>query len=335
MYQPRTDIRLALPSKGRLYQDSMDLLERAGLRVYKPNPRQLMATIPDLPEVSVLFQRAGDIVVSVRDGSIDFGITGMDMVSELNHNGNIVTLLPELGFGSCSLNVIVSEAQESLHKMADLVEWQQTLGRPLRVACKFPNLTQSFFKKHGLEAYKLISAEGTLEVAPAIGYADLIVDLVSTGTTVQDNRLRVLQDGLILKSQACLIANKEALKSSPRVLAVARQLVEFIIAHRRAAENVAIFSNIRGDSPEAIARSMFTKTVLGGLQGPTVAPVVTRQPGQTPWYAVTIVVRKNQLAQAISELREIGGSGVFVTPVVYIFEEEPEEYTAMLAALED
>ena len=181
----------------------------------------------------------------------------------------------------------------------------------------------------------LKTAEGTLEIAPTIGYADLVVDLVSTGTTLRDNRLRVLEDGLILSSQACLIANRAALKRSSEVLAVARQLLEFIVAHRRAADNVAISANMRGESPQAIAGRMFARSAIGGLQGPTIAPVVTRNPGDTPWYAVNIVVRKDQLARAIAELREIGGSGVIVTPVVYIFEEEPEAYRAMLAALED
>jgi ATP phosphoribosyltransferase len=186
-----------------------------------------------------------------------------------------------------------------------------------------------------LEDIHLISAEGTLEIAPTIGYADLIADLVSTGTTLRDNRLRILQDGLILESQACLIANRAALKSRPEVLAVARQLLEFIVAHLRAADNVTVMANIRGESPEAIAGRMFAKDVIGGLQGPTLAPVIARDDQDGSWYAVNIVVRKDRLARAIAELREIGGSGVVVTPVRYIFEEEPEAYRAMLAALEE
>jgi ATP phosphoribosyltransferase len=88
---------------------------------------------------------------------------------------------------------------------------------------------------------------------------------------------------------------------------------------------------MRGDSPESIARSMFTQKVIGGLQGPTFSPVITRQGEQ--WYAAHLVVQKDQLGQAIAELRSIGGSGVVVAPVTYIFEEEPEEYRAMLEAL--
>ena len=314
----------------------MDLLDAAGMRVHKPNPRQLKASIPSLPKLTVLFQRAGDIVVSVRDGSVDFGITGRDVVAERSGaNGQILIMLPELGFGFCTLNVIVPEEQDSVRNVSAIHRWQEELGHPLRVATKFPNLTKAFFKRAGLEHIRLISAEGTLEIAPTIGYADLIVDLVSTGTTLRDNRLRVLDDGLILESQACLIANRTVLKDSPEALGIARQLLEFISAHKRAADNVVISANMRWESPERIAERMFGKSVIGGLLGPTISPVITRDQSDSAWHAVNIVVRKEQLAQAIVELREIGGSCVIVSPVSYIFEEEPQAYSDLLAALEE
>ncbi len=330
--RPKDEIRLALPSKGRLSSETLDLLARAGLRVRKPNPRQLKAEIPALPGLTVLFQRAGDIVVGVRSGSVDFGITGYDMVAERSQPGDeVLVILPELGYGHCTLNVIVPESQGNVQKMADLPLWQQKLGRPLRIATKFPRQSARFFRQHGLPEVRLISADGALEIAPTIGYADLIVDLVSTGTTLRDNRLRPLQDGQILASQACLIANRRNLQTNPAVLAMARHLLEFIVAHLRAQQNVAVFANVRGASAEAIAQRMFAQPVIGGLQGPTISPVLTRQGG--PWYAVHIIVRKDQLAEAIRELRAIGGSGVVVSPVTYIFEEEPPAYRQMLAAL--
>jgi ATP phosphoribosyltransferase len=336
MTHSRAEIRLALPSKGRLEESTLELLANAGLRVHKPNPRQFKATIPSLPALTVLFQRAGDIVVSVRDGSVDFGITGWDVVCEQGgENGQVLPLHCGLGFGGCALHLIVPEEWEEVRALADLGARQAELGRPLRVATQFPRLTRSFLSQHGLIQVRLISAEGTLEIAPTIGYADLIADLVSTGTTLRDNRLRVLDDGLILESQACLIANRAALKDRPEVLAVARQLLEFIVAHLRAAENVSVSANIRGESPETIAGRMFAKEVIGGLQGPTLAPVVARHDRDGSWYAVNIIVRQDRLAQAIAELRDIGGSGVVVTPVRYIFEEEPAAYRAMLAALEE
>ena len=329
----RSEIRLALPSKGRLAEDALELLSNAGLQVYKPNPRQYMATIPSLPGLTVLFQRAGDIAVSLRDGAVDLGITGWDMVAEKSNNGEVLNLLPELGFGFCNLNVIVPEDWKQVRNMADLHVYQEELGRPLRVASKFTNCTRAFLALHQMNDGQLISADGTLEIAPRIGYTDLIVDLVSSGTTLRDNRLRPLEDGCILESQACLIANRAALNGNTEVLTIARQLIEFIVAHLRALDNVAIFANMRGESPELIGERIFTQAVIGGLQGPTISPIVTRD--RSSWYAVNIVVRKDQLAHAIAELRSIGGSGVIVTPVSYIFEEEPGEYKQMLNALQD
>jgi ATP phosphoribosyltransferase len=205
------------------------------------------------------------------------------------------------------------------------------MARPLRVATKFPNLADPFFRQHGMDDVLFIAAEGTLEIAPTIGYADLITDLVSTGTTLRDNRLKRLVDGQILASQACLIANRDSLQQNSVALGIAKVLLEFIVAHLRARDNVSIFANMRGSSPEEIAARMFTKAVIGGLQGPTLSQVVTRQ-GEK-WYAAHLVVRKDQLSQAISELRQVGGSGVVVSPVMYIFEEEPEEYRNMLRQL--
>ena len=329
----RSEVRIALPSKGRLANDTLELLSRAGLTVDKPNPRQLHATIPSLPGVMVLFQRAGDIVVSVREGSVDFGIAGWDTVAERMGNGDsILVLRKELGFGHCRLCVAVPEGWHA-RRMADLAGRARSLGHALRVATKFPNLTREFCDRHGIHDVRLILPEGTLEVAPHIGYADIIVDLVSSGRTLRENRLQELEDGEILDSQACLFANRAALVARPDALQVARHLIEFIEAHLRARDNYAVYANIRGESPEAIAARMREKTVIGGLQGPTISRVVhTSEEG---WHAVHIVVRRDRLPEAISELRSIGGSGVVVAPVTYIFEEEPETYRAMLAALEE
>jgi len=327
------DVRLSLPSKGRLSEAALDFLAACGLGVDKPNPRQYAAYIPVLPGLTVLFQRPGDIVVSVRDGSVDFGITGMDMVAERQGgNGQVLVLHDGLSFGHCRLCLAVPESWKTVRTVADLVAYSGELAHPLRVATKFPQLTGDFLEGHGVSSFTLIEAEGTLEAAPAIGYADLIADLVSSGQTLRDNRLRLLEDGTILHSQAALIANYNALQARPEVLDVARQMLEFMEAHLRAVDHVALFANMRGPSPQAIAERMFAQESLGGLQGPTVSPVVLRD-GSPNWYAVHIVVRREQLFQAIAQLRSIGGSGVVVTPVTYIFEEEPVRFRAMMQAI--
>jgi ATP phosphoribosyltransferase len=335
----RSDIRLALPSKGRLEQDSITFLEACGLKIYKPNPRQYQANIPAIPKLSVLFQRPGDMVVGVRQGSLDFGIAGLDSIQEKRgDNGDVVILHDALGFGYCSLCVAIPEDWDDVHTVQNLAARSAALnseGRALRVATKYPSLTGRFLAERGIKPVSLIAAEGTLEVAPAIGYADVISDLVSSGTTLRDNRLRPLDDGVILESQACLIANRCMLQKRPEALAVARELLEFVEAHLRGQSHYFVFANMRGESPEAIAQRLFAQTHLGGLQGPTISRVIVRDGGEQGWYDVNIVVRQDRVMQAVHELRSIGGSGVVVTPVTYIFEEEPERYRKLLYELRE
>ena len=328
----QTNIRLSLPSKGRLQDDAMVFLAESGLSVQKLNPREYQARMPVLPDLRIIFQRPGDIVVSVRQGSVDFGITGIDVLEEKRgNNGEIIVLHDALGFGQCSLMLAVPEAWSDVTTVESLQVYAKTLDHTLRVATKFPVLTEGFLNRMKIP-HVLIAAEGTLETAPAIGYADIIADLVSSGHTLRDNRLRALQDGVIQASQAVLIANRKALETNPNALEMARRLLEYIEAHMRAKENLLVIANMRGENPGVIANKLFTQTSVGGLQGPTISPIFTREEDQN-WYSITIVVRRDYLPQAIGELRKIGGSGIIVSPVTYIFEEEPPRYSAMLAQL--
>lgn len=343
----RNDIRLALPSKGVLHDGALDFLESCGLKVFRPNPRQYAAVIPALPAVTVMFQRPSDIVTSVQQGSVDFGITGRDVLDErtalagadsaLAPDDAPLVLHEALGFGPCRLCLAVPEAMP-LTTMSELAGWagaRAEKGASLRVATKFPGLTARFLDEQRVPSVQLVQVEGTLEIAPAIGNADVIVDLVSSGVTLRDNHLRTLVDGTILESEAILIANRARLARQPDVLETARRLLEYIEAHLRASGSYLVTANVRGESPAAIAGRMFAHATIGGLQGPTVSPVVVRN-GQTPesgWFAVNIVVRKQELFQAIGELRAISGSGVIVAPCIYIFEEEPARYMRLLDAL--
>ena len=225
------------------------------------------------------------------------------------------------------------DSWSEVNTCADLESHQRKLSRVLKVATKFPNLTRGFFDTQIAIPIEVIRAEGALEIAPTVGYADLIVDLVSTGTTLRDNRLKKVTDGTILEAEACLIANRACLQSNPQTLAIATQLLELVGAHLRANDNLAIFANIRGHSMEALAKKIFQKKVIRGLQGPTISPILT--PSGENYFAVHVVVKKERLHQAIREIRDIGGSGVVVSPVTYIFEEEPPEIIHMMSALEE
>lgn len=334
MQDAERKIRISLPSKGHLGQKSKELLADVGFRIYSPNPRQYQATIPRFPEVEVIFQRPGDIVQSVRSGSVDFGITGRDIFLEKKgDNGRILELHKRLGFAHCTLNVIVPTTWDNVNSMEDLSKMEASLNRELKIASKFPNLTRAFFSQNSGNKFKVIQAEGALEIAPTVGYADLVVDIVSTGTTLRDNHLKIIEGGELMQSQACLIANKARLQENKATREIAIQLLEVLGAYLRAGEKLAIFANIRGQSPEEIAEKIFAQKVIGGLQGPTISQVITRD--STEWYAVHLVVAKSSLHEAVGEIRSVGGSGVVVSEVNYIFEEEPEELLAMLDALKD
>jgi ATP phosphoribosyltransferase len=330
----KDSFRISIPSKGRLSEDCFDFMAASGLKIYKPNPRQYEASIPALPQLNVLLQRPSDILTSVRDGSVDFGITGYDVVAEYQGKEDDIIILHEaLGFGGCSLKLAVPENWAAVNTVEDLKVFSRSLNRPLRIGTKYKNLVGNFFTQQEI-AYNLVSSEGTLEIAPAIGYADMICDVVSSGLTLRDNRLKPLQDGKILESQAVLIANRNTLQQNPAALNTARILIEYFEAHLVGKQKLALFANMRGDSAQAIADRIFGSTSIQGLQGPTISPVIVREDSQN-WFAVNIVVLKEQLYQAVSELRAIGGSGVIVLPVMYVFDEEPPRYRRLLDALEN
>ncbi len=326
-------IRFSIPSKGRLSEDCLAFLDACGLAVYRPNIRAYVAQIPGMDGMEVLFQRASDIVVSVRDGSVDFGITGMDVIAEKRgDNGDVLVLHDALGFGGCRLGLAVPESWQGVNTMQALKEYAAALPHPLRIATKYPALVSRFLAQWQIEA-QLISAEGTLEIAPSIGYADMIADIISSGQTLQDNRLRQLADGIIMTSEASLIANTSALKQKPRALELARIFIEYFEAHIRAQGQLSIFANMRGSSADEVAQRIFAACGIRGLQGPTISPILMAQenPG---WFDANLIVPRKRLFQTIQELRAAGGSGVAVLPVAYIFEEEPARYRAMLEAIQ-
>ena len=325
-------IRIALPSKGRMEGETLDFLAECGLRVHKPNPRQYTATLPALPDTLLLFQRARDIPLSVAAGDVDLGITGYDALHEtLNGDtDNVIIIHEALGYSECRLVLAVPEAWEDVTTVADLA--RRSAGGVLRVATKYASSVSRFLAARGVTNVCVVSADGALESAPIVGYADFIADITSTGTTLRENRLRALDDGLIVSSQAILIGNRAVLAARPDVLAATRQMLEFIEAHLRARGQYMIFANMRGASAEEVAASVFSQPDLGGLQGPTIAPMITRQ-GAGQWWAINIVTHARKLYEAISQIRAIGGSGVVVTPVTYIFEEAPERYQRLLSAL--
>ncbi len=322
-------IRLAIPSKGRLQQDTFDLFKACDLKITQRNNRQYIAQVATMPNIEVWFQRPTDIVRQVRNGDVALGIAGFDLVAEYRGEQNNVVLIHDaLNFGQCSLEVIVPEAWASVKNIDDLATYAHTFSveNPLRVVSKFERSATAFLTEKNIP-HRHLHADGALEAAPNMGTADIIVDIVQTGLTLQENRLKQIEGGRILKSEAVFFGNRHILQNNPDALAVAHRLLERFEAHLRAEQHYNIIANVRGDSAESVAQKLHQYPVLSGLQGPTISPIYPKSPDENGhWYAMSLVVHKSDMQKAVQQIRGIGGSGVVVSPALFIFEEEPERW---------
>jgi ATP phosphoribosyltransferase len=328
-------LRLAIPSKGALEKPTLDLLAASGLKVSRPNERQYIGSIPAIPAITILFQRAADIFTKVREGSVDLGITGYDVVCEENEqHSDVMTIYEKLGFGKCELVLGVPDSWvdiSTLDDLADLTHDFKNKGRELRIVTKYPNLTRSFLYNQRVIHFALVEAKGALEAAPSMGYADMICDVTSTGTTLRENKLKQISGGSILKSQACLVGNRRLLQDDPGKLEVTRLILESIEANLDAKRYVSITANIQGPSPEAVADSLYQHAELmelSGLRGPTIAKVYSQ--GADSWYAVTILVKQAHLLQAVDHLRKADGTDIAVVSPDYVFSSCSRTFQALL-----
>jgi ATP phosphoribosyltransferase len=331
----REVLRLALPSDGELHEPSLAFLRDCGIPVERASTRRYMGRIQSIPDTVALFQRTADITQKVEEGSADMGIVGLDRFLECHREGGgAILLLEDLGFGRCELVVAVPEAWvdvTSVDDLADLAAEFRQKGRQLRVATKYPRLVSQFFFGKGINYFTLVQASGTLEAAPAAGYADLIADIAASGTTLRENRLKTLEDGTILVSQACLIGNVHHLGEREARLALARSLLEVMEARLRAGSFYRLTANIRGESAEAVAGQILSRPEVAGLQGPTVSKVFSTD--EESWFAVSLVVPKERLLEAVDHLRRAGGMDVQAAQVSYLFKERCQAYEALLRAL--
>jgi ATP phosphoribosyltransferase len=203
---------IAVPSKGRLKEQAASMFERAGmpLRV-KGHERGYRGQLEGLDGVEVEYTSAAEIVHQLKAGRVHLGITGEDLVREtLPDVDSTVDFLKPLGFGHADVVVAVPDCWLDVSHMADLedvaAQFARAHGRRLRVATKYMNLTRRFFAGKGVTGYRIVESVGATEATPATGTSELIVDITTTGTTLKANHLKVLEDGLILKSQAHLFA---------------------------------------------------------------------------------------------------------------------------------
>ncbi len=340
-------IRIALASKGELEQPTLDFLAKCGLAVSKTNPRQYIATIPALPGVEVIFQRPPDIVTLVREGDADLGITGYDLVAEaiglldediepgkLREDGDLLVLHEALGYGKCALVLAVPEQWLDVETTADLIGvaayTREKHARSLRVATKYPSLVRAFLYRKGLTSFNTVAASGALEAAPTTGIADLIADISASGTTLRENRLRVLPDGTVVKAQAVLIGNKRNLRQHEQALAAACTMLELIEAYQKARQYTTLTANLAAESASAAAAAISSLPDCGGLLGPTVSSVY-QQAGGSTWYTASIVIESSKLVAAVQQLRSVGSHSITAAPVGYLFGESSPLVERLLA----
>lgn len=223
-------VSLAIPSKGRLNEKAIAALGTAGISVAPAeNVRSYRTVVSGAPGLEVLLLSASEIARELRDGAIDFGITGEDLVREtIAEPDGAVEIVARLGFGHADVVVAVPDAWVDVETMEDLSDvagsYRARHGRRLRIATKYWRLTQGFFTRlHGIQSYRIVESLGATEGAPAAGSADIIVDITSTGSTLTANHLKILTDGVILKSEACLVRSK-TLERGPEDAALAADL---------------------------------------------------------------------------------------------------------------
>ncbi len=226
-------VTVALPSKGRLREKALEVLASAGLPVVEPeDQRRYRAHVEGRSDIEIAFLSASEIAGEIGQGNVDLGVTGEDLMRETVPDWEArAAIEARLGFGHADVVVAVPDIWLDVTTMADLddvaADFRQRHGRRLTIATKYWRLTQQFFSQlHGIQVYRIVESLGATEGAPAAGSADVIVDITTTGSTLRANHLRVLEDGVILKSQACLVSSiKERGESDAALLrAVAAQV---------------------------------------------------------------------------------------------------------------
>ncbi len=281
-------IRIALPNKGRLTEGARELLERAGLEFDARGERALQASLGG--DFHALFVNARDIPEFVADGAADVGITGRDLVVEADRD---VEVLLDLGFGRCRL-VVAAREDSGIATVEDV-------PAGAKVATVFPRVAADFFERNGRDV-TLVPISGAAEIAPHLGVADVIVDLVSTGSTLKTNGLAEV--ATILESAALLIVRR-ALLADDAVARKVRELVAALESVLRAQDKRYLMANV----PRAALADV--KRILPGISGPTIIDVMDGD----SFVAAHAVVDRREVYRVIAELKALGAEGILVTKI--------------------
>ncbi|MEO5591912.1 MAG: ATP phosphoribosyltransferase [Chitinophagaceae bacterium] len=277
-------IRIAVQKSGRLYEDSVKLLKECGIDLR--NVKDRLKTESDNFPLEVFFLRDDDIPQYVEDGVADIGIVGENVLFEKNKKTEVVE---ELGFGKCRLSIAVPRSQQ--------YDGVATL-KGKRIATSYPFLVNSYLKQHNVEA-DIHEISGSVEIAPGIGLADVVADLVSSGSTLFMNGLKEVET--ILQSQAVLIKNSQLGKAQLDLL---EKLLFRIRSVKKAKRNKYILLN----SPNEKIKEIIA--LLPGMKSPTVLPLA-----ESGWSSVHSVLNEDEFWDKIEQLKAAGAQGILVIPI--------------------
>jgi ATP phosphoribosyltransferase len=317
---------LAVPAKGRLQENAEAFFARSGLTLIKPRgARDYRGAIAGLDGVEVAYLSAAEITSQLAAGAVHLGVTGEDLVREMIPDADSkVVLIEGLGFGFATVVAAVPQAWIDVRTMADLddvgTSFRHTHGRKMRVATKYINLTRDFFSAHGIVDYRIVESSGATEGAPAAGSAELIVDITTSGATLAANGLKIVEDGIILRSQANLVAARGAHWGDAE-RETARVILDRIAAQARASgfrEVRARFAACDAKLVESAKQKFGVETPFGG---PTSSGMLTLHCPPEQVYALT------------SFLRENGAEAVAVADLDYVFSRDNPLYAKLAAAL--
>jgi ATP phosphoribosyltransferase len=317
---------IGVPSKGRLQENAHAFFKRAGISLVQPRGgREYRGTIPEIEGAEVAYLSAAEIAGNLAQGTIHFGVTGEDLVRETMPDADKrVLIIDGLGFGQANVVVAVPQAWIDVRTMQDLDDvataFHAKRGKRMRVATKYMNLTRNFFAQHGIADYRIVESAGATEGAPATGAAELIVDITTTGSTLAANALKVVDGGVILRSQANLVASLGA-SWSERERAAARALLDRIAAERIARTTREVRSRFKAADAELVAEAKGRFQAIAPLGGPTSSGMLT------------LLCPPETVHELAIFLRQRGAETVMVAAPEYIFERENPLYEALIAKI--
>ncbi|PHX74263.1 MAG: ATP phosphoribosyltransferase [Chitinophagaceae bacterium] len=282
--QNKTVLRIAVQKSGRLYEDSVKLLKECGIDLR--NVKDRLKTVSENFPLEVFFLRDDDIPEYVEDGVADIGIVGQNVLGEKSRQ---IKLVESLGFGKCRLSIAIPKNMEY-----DGVSTLQ--GK--RIATSYPRLVKEFLSKHNVQA-SIHEISGSVEIAPGIGLADVVADLVSSGGTLFMNGLKEVET--ILDSQAVLVSNN---KLDQERIAILEKLLFRIRSVKRANKSKYVLLNAPNDQLEKII------SLLPGMRSPTVLPLA-----ESGWSSVHCVLSEEEFWDKIEQLKEAGAEGILVVPI--------------------